>query len=97
MSDQPIAEASSYTQHRKTRTDMHALSGIRTEDHSDQAVKTYDTVRAATGTEIHLRHHVQNVLEQLIGCCDRTDKKRHFREWSIVLRRKFSAMFARQG
>jgi hypothetical protein len=30
-SDQPIAEASTYTQYRKTRTNIHALSGIQTQ------------------------------------------------------------------
>jgi hypothetical protein len=48
-SDEPITNASTYTQHRKTRTNIHALRGIRTHDHRDQAIKTYAFDLAATG------------------------------------------------
>jgi hypothetical protein len=48
--DHPIEKASTYTQHRKTTTNIHALSGIRTHDHSDQANKTYASDHSATGT-----------------------------------------------
>jgi hypothetical protein len=41
MRDQPIAKASTYTIYRKTRTNIHALSGIRNHDNNDQAIKTY--------------------------------------------------------
>jgi hypothetical protein len=36
------------TQHRNTRTNTHASSGIRTHDPSNQAAKTYALDRAAT-------------------------------------------------
>jgi hypothetical protein len=36
-------------QHRNTKTNIHALSGIRTHDPSHQATKTYFLDRAATG------------------------------------------------
>jgi hypothetical protein len=38
------------TQHRKTRTNIHALSGIRTHDPSNQSVKTHASDRTATVT-----------------------------------------------
>jgi hypothetical protein len=38
------------TQHRKTRTNIHALSGIRTHDPSNQPVKTHASDRTATVT-----------------------------------------------
>jgi hypothetical protein len=38
------------TQHRKTRTSIHALSGIRTHDLIVQAIETYASDRAPTGT-----------------------------------------------
>jgi hypothetical protein len=38
------------TQHRKTRTNIHALSGIRTHDPSNQPVKTRASDRTATVT-----------------------------------------------
>jgi hypothetical protein len=51
MSYQPFAKTSTNTQHRKTKTNIHALSGIRTHDHSDQAIKTYALDRVATETD----------------------------------------------
>jgi hypothetical protein len=36
------------TQHRKTRTNIHALSGIRTHDPSNQQVKTHASDRTTT-------------------------------------------------
>jgi hypothetical protein len=36
------------TQHRKTRTNIHALSGIRTHDPSNQPAKTHASDRTAT-------------------------------------------------
>jgi hypothetical protein len=36
------------TQHRKTRTNIHALSGIRTHDPSKQPAKTHASDRTAT-------------------------------------------------
>jgi hypothetical protein len=38
----------STAQHRKTRTDIHALSGIRTRDSSVRAIKVQAPERAAT-------------------------------------------------
>jgi predicted component of type VI protein secretion system len=38
------------TQHRKTRKNIHALSGIRTHDLSNQPVKTHASDRTATVT-----------------------------------------------
>jgi hypothetical protein len=38
------------TQHRKTRTNIHALSGIRTHDSSNQPAKTHASDRTATVT-----------------------------------------------
>jgi hypothetical protein len=51
-SDQPVAKASSYTGQHNTEaeTNIHASSGIRTHDPSNQAAKTYALDRAATGT-----------------------------------------------
>jgi hypothetical protein len=40
------------TQHRKTRTNIHALSGIRTHDPSNQPAKTHASDRTATMTGI---------------------------------------------
>jgi cytochrome c553 len=37
-------------QHRKTKTNIHAVSGIRTHDLSDQAIKAYASDRAAAGS-----------------------------------------------
>jgi hypothetical protein len=42
------------TQHRKTRTNIHALSGIRTHDLSDQPAKTHASDRTATVTGLLL-------------------------------------------
>jgi hypothetical protein len=51
MSNQPVAETSTYTrQHNTTRTNIHALSEIRTHDLSIQTTKACDSDRAATGT-----------------------------------------------
>jgi hypothetical protein len=38
------------TQHRKTRTNIHALSGIQTHDPSNQPAKTHASDRTATVT-----------------------------------------------
>jgi hypothetical protein len=38
------------TQHKKTRTNIHALSGIRTHDSSNQPTKTHASDRTATVT-----------------------------------------------
>jgi hypothetical protein len=40
------------TQHRKTRTNIHVLSGIRTHDPSNQPAKTHASDRTATVTGI---------------------------------------------
>jgi hypothetical protein len=50
--DQPVAKASTYTEQlsRKTRTNIHALSGTRTHGLSAQAIKANTSDRAATGT-----------------------------------------------
>jgi hypothetical protein len=40
------------TQHRKTRTNIHALSGIRTHDPSNQPAKTHASDRTATVTGV---------------------------------------------
>jgi hypothetical protein len=58
-SDQPSAKASTYRQHRKTRTNIHALSGIRTHDHIAQAIRTYASDRAATGTSPNIIREVK--------------------------------------
>jgi hypothetical protein len=42
------------TEHRKTRTNIHALSGIRTRDPSNQPAKTHASDRMATVTGIPL-------------------------------------------
>jgi hypothetical protein len=42
------------TQHRKTRTKIHALSGIRTHDPSNQPAKTHASDRTATVTDIYI-------------------------------------------
>jgi hypothetical protein len=47
-SDQPIARA---TQHRKTRTNIHALSGFQTHDLSVQEIKAHDLDRATSVTD----------------------------------------------
>jgi hypothetical protein len=39
------------TQHRKTKTNVHDLSGIRTHDLSVQAIKAFASDRAAAGTD----------------------------------------------
>jgi hypothetical protein len=57
MSDQPVAEASAYTgQHnRNTTTNIHASSGMRTYNPSNQAAKIYALDRVVTGTgHIHI-------------------------------------------
>jgi hypothetical protein len=54
MSDQPVARPlptqDNTTQHRNTRTNIHALSGIRTHDPSNQPAKTHTSDRTATVT-----------------------------------------------
>jgi hypothetical protein len=50
-SDQPIAKASAYT-NTERRGQTHALSGIRTHNHSDQAIKTYVSDCVVTGTGV---------------------------------------------
>jgi hypothetical protein len=51
------------TQYRKTRTKIHALSGIRTHDPSNQPTKTHASDRTATVTDecVHTR-------KKNIGC-----------------------------
>jgi hypothetical protein len=44
------------TQHRKTRTNIHALSGIQTHDPSNQPDKTHASDRTATVTSINTRY-----------------------------------------
>jgi hypothetical protein len=41
------------TQHRKTRTNIHDLSGIRTHDPRNQPAKTHASDRTATVTDIY--------------------------------------------
>jgi hypothetical protein len=57
------------TQHRKTRTNIHALSGIRTHDPRNQPAKTHASDRMATVTDyvsfIRLRLYF---VCQLTGC-----------------------------
>jgi hypothetical protein len=62
-SDQITAVASTYTQHRKMMTNIHAISGIRTHDHSDQAIKTYHRSLGRWDRPI-LRYEVQNFYER---------------------------------
>jgi hypothetical protein len=51
MNDQPLSKASTYTeQRRNTKTNIHASSGIPTDEPSNNAAKTYTLERAATGT-----------------------------------------------
>jgi hypothetical protein len=47
-------------QHRKTRTNIHALSGIRTHDPSNQPVKTHASDRTATVTGIQSNYSYEN-------------------------------------
>jgi hypothetical protein len=42
------------TQHRNTRTNIHALSGIRTHDPSNQPAKTHASDRTATVTDLQI-------------------------------------------
>jgi hypothetical protein len=57
------------TQHRKTRTNIHAFSGIRTHDPSNQPAKTHASDRTATVTGIFAFMlsvmYVHNVFERL--------------------------------
>jgi hypothetical protein len=48
------------TQHRKTRTNIHALSGIRTHDPSNHPAKTHASDRTATVTGAEMRHNPGN-------------------------------------
>jgi hypothetical protein len=69
------------TQHRKTRTNIHTLSGIRS---SVRAIKALASVRAATGSAIYvlqsekhyslcatglLRFQLKNVTKEAYNCC----------------------------
>jgi hypothetical protein len=49
------------TQHRKTRTDIHALSGIRTHDPSNQPAKTHASDCTATVTSTGLGYQEKNI------------------------------------
>jgi hypothetical protein len=50
-SDQPVAEAATYTARNKQETNIHALSGILTRDPSNQATAGLHALnRTATGT-----------------------------------------------
>jgi hypothetical protein len=49
-------------QHKNTRTNIHALSGIRTHDLSAQKMKAYASDRAATGTSYKMTYDVSTVL-----------------------------------
>jgi hypothetical protein len=50
MSDQPVANVSTYTkEHTKRRTNINSLRGIRTRDISVQTLKAYALVWMATG------------------------------------------------
>jgi hypothetical protein len=49
-------------QHRKTRTNIHALSGIRTHDPSNQPAKTHASDRTATVTGTVLLPN-QNIID----------------------------------
>jgi hypothetical protein len=56
MSDQPVANSKSLylhrtAQHRKTRTNIHVSSAIRTKGLSIQAMKAYATDSVATGND----------------------------------------------
>jgi hypothetical protein len=48
-SNQPIAKPSTCTQYRKMRTNIHALNGVQSHDHSVQ--EAYATDRSDTGPE----------------------------------------------
>jgi hypothetical protein len=49
------------TQHRKTRTNIHALSGIRTHDPSNQPGKTHASDRTATVTGLFLFYYIEQI------------------------------------
>jgi hypothetical protein len=49
------------TQHRKTRTNIHALSGIRTHDPSTQPAKTHASDRTVTVTGSCFQVLFQNI------------------------------------
>jgi hypothetical protein len=50
MSDQLIANASTYVGHHYTKINIYASNGIRAQDPSNQAAKIYTLDSAATGT-----------------------------------------------
>jgi hypothetical protein len=54
------------TQHRKTRTNIHALSGIRTHDPSNQPAKIHASDRTATVTGILFS--IQKDIKKM--CCN---------------------------
>jgi hypothetical protein len=58
-SNRPVAKASTCTE-RKTRTDIHALSGIRTPSLIVQATQTYALHRAATGSGCLWTYFISN-------------------------------------
>jgi hypothetical protein len=47
------------TQHRNTKTNIHASSGIRTHDSDNQAAKTYALDCADTGTGIVFKYSIK--------------------------------------
>jgi hypothetical protein len=49
------------TQHRKTRTNIHALSGIRTHDPSNQSAKTHASDLTATDSPIILLYVIWDI------------------------------------
>jgi hypothetical protein len=57
------------TQHRRTRTNIHALSGIRTHDPSNQPVKTHASDSTATVTGIKFFCLYNNKGLDLIQSC----------------------------
>jgi hypothetical protein len=58
------------TQHRKTRTNIHALSGTRTHDPRNQPAKTHASYRTATVTGKIVFYYTRNRgLHVAVGMC----------------------------
>jgi hypothetical protein len=73
------------TQHRKTRTNIHALSGIRTHDPSNLPAKTHASDRTATVTgnkDIKIKKLLkltgQNVFARILLCCNSLSVYEHY-------------------
>jgi hypothetical protein len=87
MSNQPIAKASTCTQHRKTRTNIHALSGIRTYDLSVQTIKAYASDCSSTGTCFHFQNEYVGIhwycvtIHVVPTACSSTGKTEWLRLW----------------